>query len=105
VCTERSEQWQRVREDREAVIAALTRAECDGILPAVAGFMDRFASFCIEIGLREWLGEFEIMRLERERGLQKRSTAPGSARCTAISGRCWRGAWRGDSTDADGDSA
>lgn len=51
MCTERSEQWQRVREDREAVIAALTRAECDGILPAITGFLDRFASFCIEIGL------------------------------------------------------
>lgn len=42
-------------EDREAVIAALERAECDGILPAAHGFFDRFADFCGEIGLLELL--------------------------------------------------
>ncbi len=45
------EQWQLVREDREAVIAALERAECDGIVPAIASFLDRFADFCIDISL------------------------------------------------------
>ncbi len=51
MCTQRSEQWELVREDREEVIAALTRAECDGILPAISGFLDRFAGFCIDIDL------------------------------------------------------
>lgn len=49
--SERSEQWQLVREDREAVIAALECAECDGMLPAISGFLDRFAGFCLDIGL------------------------------------------------------
>jgi hypothetical protein len=55
VCIERAEQWQVVLEDREAVIAALERAECDGILPAAHGFFDRFADFCAEIALLELL--------------------------------------------------
>lgn len=54
--TDRAEQWQLVREDREAVIAALERAECDGILPALSGFLDRFAGFCLDIDLLALLG-------------------------------------------------
>lgn len=51
MATDRAEQWQLIREDREQVIAALERAECDGILPAVSGFLDRFADFCLDIDL------------------------------------------------------
>lgn len=50
------DQWQLVGEDRERVIAALERAECDGILPAVSGFLDRFADFCVDIDLLSLLG-------------------------------------------------
>ncbi|MFP4249929.1 MAG: class I SAM-dependent methyltransferase [Armatimonadota bacterium] len=39
-----------------------------------AGILHHFFD---EDDLREWLGEFEIIRFERERALQKRSTAPG----------------------------
>jgi hypothetical protein len=43
----RREQWQLVLEDREAVIAALERGECDGILPAACGWLDEFGQFCV----------------------------------------------------------
>ena len=49
--SDRVEHWELVREDREAVIAALKRAECDGVMPAVSGFFDQFGRFCTQIDL------------------------------------------------------
>jgi hypothetical protein len=46
-----SDNWELVVENREAVIAALERGECEGILPAAEDFLDEFADFCLEIGL------------------------------------------------------
>lgn len=58
------ESWQLVLENREQVIAALERGECEGILPAASGLFDDFASFCGEIGLLELLSRLPD---ERER--------------------------------------
>lgn len=60
-----AENWQLVLEDREAVIAALERGECEGILPAATGLFDEFASFCTEIGLLEILARLPDGRERR----------------------------------------
>jgi len=46
-----ADNWELVVENREAVIAALERGECEGILPAAEGFLDEFGDFCLEIDL------------------------------------------------------
>jgi hypothetical protein len=46
-----ADNWELVVENREAVIAALERGECEGILPAAEDFLDEFADFCLEIDL------------------------------------------------------
>jgi len=38
--------WQVFIENREAVIAALERGECAGILPAARGFLESLQDFC-----------------------------------------------------------
>jgi hypothetical protein len=43
--------WSLVTEDRTAVLAALARGECDGLLPAASEFMDGFAAFLAETGI------------------------------------------------------
>jgi hypothetical protein len=43
--------WSLVTENRAAVLAALARGECDGLLPAASEFMDGFASFLSETGI------------------------------------------------------
>ena len=46
-----ADNWELVVENREAVIAALERGECEGLLPAAEDFLDEFADFCLEIEL------------------------------------------------------
>ena len=46
-----ADNWELVVENREAVIAALERGECAGLLPAAEDFLDEFADFCLEIDL------------------------------------------------------
>jgi hypothetical protein len=57
--------WQVFVENHEAVIAALERGECAGILPAARGFLDGFAGFLLEAGLLEVLEEFPDHRARR----------------------------------------
>ena len=47
-----------VTEDRPTALAALTRGEGDGLLPAASEFMDEFATFLGEIGLLPLLNRF-----------------------------------------------
>ncbi len=54
---ERERQWQIFVHNREAVIEALRRGECEGILPAARGFLDGFASFLQE-GAPPLVGHF-----------------------------------------------
>jgi len=51
-------------ENREAVIAALKRGECVGILPAARGFLDGFAEFLLKAGI---LNAFEVFPDFRQR--------------------------------------
>ncbi len=48
-----ADQWALILEDRDAVVAALERGECDGILPAACGWLDEFGCFCVESGMPE----------------------------------------------------
>lgn len=57
--------WQIFVENREAVVAALQRGECAGILPAVSGFLDGFAGFLLEAGVLAVLEEFPDHRQRR----------------------------------------
>ncbi len=52
-------------ENRAAVVAALTRGECDAILPAARGFMDGFASFLLKHALIDLLMRFPDPRARR----------------------------------------
>jgi hypothetical protein len=47
----REKEWFVFTENRSAVVAALERGECDGILPAARGFLDGFGEFCLESGV------------------------------------------------------
>ena len=62
---EHQQAWQIFVENREAVVAALERGECAGILPAVRGFLDGFAGFLLEGGVLELLEEFPDHRQRR----------------------------------------
>ena len=57
--------WTLVTHDREAVLAALRRGECDGLLPAACGFMDEFAGFLNDKGIMDLLNEFPDPRTRR----------------------------------------
>lgn len=61
----RPDNWELVVENREAVIAALERGECEGILPAAEDFLDEFADFCQEIGLPALLEQLPDPRERR----------------------------------------
>ena len=61
--------WTLVRPDRAAVIAALERGECDGLLPAASGFLDEFATFLDQHGLLAFFEHFPDAR-------QRHSIAP-----------------------------
>lgn len=58
----REEAWYIFTENREAVIAALKRGKCEGILPAARSFMDGFAEFCLDAGIVVALGAFRDRR-------------------------------------------
>ena len=62
---ERERQWQIFVHNREAVLEALRRGECDGILPAVRGFLDGFASFLQEGGVLPLFDTFPDHRRRR----------------------------------------
>jgi len=59
---EHQRQWFIFVENREAVIEALTRGECDGILPAARGVLDGFASFLLNHGIMEVFETFPEQR-------------------------------------------
>jgi len=54
--------WHIFLENRAAVVAALERGECEGILPAARGFLDGFAQFCLEAGVLECFKAFADRR-------------------------------------------
>jgi hypothetical protein len=60
--------WSLVTEDREAVIAALERGQCDGLVPAACQFMDRFAQFLDEHGVLACFERFPDGRARRSIG-------------------------------------
>lgn len=62
---EREQAWHIFVENREAVVAALERGECDGILPAARGFLDGFAEFCLRAGVLECFAAFPDRRARR----------------------------------------
>jgi hypothetical protein len=62
---EHEQEWQIFIENREAVIEALRRGECEGILPAARGFLDGFAQFLLEAGILNALEEFPDSRRRR----------------------------------------
>lgn len=57
--------WQVFVENREAVIEALERGECAGILPAARGFLDGFAEFLLDAEVLAVLEEFPDHRKRR----------------------------------------
>jgi hypothetical protein len=61
----REKVWRIFLRNREAVIAALKRGECDGILPAARGFLDGFAEFCLNAGVLECFERFPDRRARR----------------------------------------
>ena len=61
----REQAWHIFIENREAVIAALERGECDGILPAARGFLDGFAEFCLDTGVVRCFEAFPDRRARR----------------------------------------
>jgi hypothetical protein len=50
--------WSLVTEDRAAVVAALKRGECDGLVPAAGEFMDGFAEFLDDHGILDFFEHF-----------------------------------------------
>lgn len=60
--------WSVVTEDRDAVVAALQRGECDGIVPAAGEFMDGFAEFLAEHGILGFFEQFPDNRSRRSIG-------------------------------------
>lgn len=61
----REEEWFIFTENREAVVAALQKGECDGILPAARGFLDGFAEFCLQAGVLSAFEAFPDRRARR----------------------------------------
>ena len=59
------DEWRVFIENRDEVITALERGECDGILPAARGFLDGFAGFLLEAGLLDLLAQFPDSRERR----------------------------------------
>jgi hypothetical protein len=61
----REREWFIFTQNRVAVLAALERGECDGILPAARGFLDGFAEFGLESGVLNVLDTFPDPRERR----------------------------------------
>ncbi len=57
--------WVLFEENREAVVAALRRGECEAILPAARTFLDDFAEFLHQHQLLEQFGHFPDDRARR----------------------------------------
>ncbi len=62
--------WSLVTEDRAAVISALKRGECDGLLPAASEFMDRFADFLHAQRIMSFFEQFPDGRERRSIGAE-----------------------------------
>ena len=60
--------WSLVTEDRDAVVAALKRGECDGLVPAAGEFMDDFAQFLDDHGILRFFEHFPDGRERRSIG-------------------------------------
>ena len=60
--------WSLVTQDRDAVIAALQRGECDGLVPAASEFMDGFAEFLHDHGILGFFERFPDGRARRSIG-------------------------------------
>ena len=58
-------EWQIFIENREVVIEALRRGECEGSLPTARGFLDGFGQFLLEAGILDALEEFPDSRRRR----------------------------------------
>jgi hypothetical protein len=63
--TEHKREWKVFVENREAVIEALKRGKCVGILPAARGFLDGFAEFLLEMGMLDTFESFPDQRKRR----------------------------------------
>lgn len=59
------DQWVLFEENREAVVAALRRGECEAILPAARTFLDGFAEFAHQHQILEQFGRFPDDRARR----------------------------------------
>jgi len=59
------QEWFIFVENREAVIAALEKGQCDGILPAARSFLDGFAEFCWRAGVLTAFEAFPDRRARR----------------------------------------
>jgi hypothetical protein len=70
------DQWVVFSEDREAVVGALRRGECDAILPAAHTFLDDFAEFLHQHRILEQFGQFPDHRT--------RESIPGFFFCTTL---------------------
>ena len=62
---EHQQEWQIFTQNREAVDEALKQGHCDGILPAVRGFLDGFAEFLLEAGILSAFEQFPDARQRR----------------------------------------
>jgi hypothetical protein len=65
IAADHKSEWQVFLENRDAVIEALKRGECDGILPAARGFLDGFAGFLLDAGILAVLEQFADSRQRR----------------------------------------
>ncbi len=62
---DRKSEWHIFVENRDRVVQALQRGECDGVLPAARGFLDGFAGFLLEAGILAALEQFPDCRERR----------------------------------------
>jgi len=62
---EHEREWYIFTQNREAVLEALQRGECDGILPAARGFLDGFAEWCLAAGVLQVFEGFTDRRARR----------------------------------------
>lgn len=60
--------WSLVTEDRDAVLAALKRGECDGLVPTAGEFLDGFVEFLSDRGILGCFEQFPDGRARRSIG-------------------------------------
>lgn len=60
--------WSLVTEDRAAVLRALRRGDCDGLVPAACQFMDEFAQFLADHEILRFFQQFPDGRARRSIG-------------------------------------